>query len=265
MESIPEGAARVPLDADEDDLLIREEPLWIECHGARLLTMRTPGHDRDLVVGHLLDEGVIQHATDVADTAEIPGEASALRPDTIRITLKRPGDARIEGRLTRTHEIRPSCGICGLVDADALLDDMLPLLPGTPRLTSLDIEDRRRRFDAEQPLFHATGASHSAIVFGPDGSIWGRGEDVGRHNAVDKAVGSAALAGHPLEHGTAMLSGRSGLDLVLKCLRVRIPILLSVSAPSAVSVEVCRSAGATLVGFVRQGRHKVYCGGDRLG
>ncbi len=265
MESIPEGAARVPLDADEDDLLIREEPLWIECHGARLLTMRTPGRDRDLVTGHLLDEGVIQRAEDVAATVEIPGEPDALRPDTIRITLKRPGDARIEGRLTRTHEIRPSCGICGLVDADALLDDMLPLLPGTPRLTLADIEIRRQRFDAEQPLFQATGASHAAVIFGPDGSIWGRGEDVGRHNAVDKAIGAAARAGHPLDHGTAMLSGRSGLDLVLKCLRVRIPIILSVSAPSAVSVEVCRSAGATLIGFVRPDRAKVYCSGGRLG
>ncbi|MDA1222992.1 MAG: formate dehydrogenase accessory sulfurtransferase FdhD, partial [Planctomycetota bacterium] len=175
MESIPDGAARVQVDGDADDLLIREEPLWIECHGARLLTMRTPGRDRELVVGHLLDEGVIRNASEVAQTEEIEGEPSALRPDTIRITLKRPGDARIEGRLTRTHEIRPSCGICGLVDADTLLDDMLPLLTGTPRLSSADIEARRAAFDAEQPLFRATGASHAAVVFGPDGTIWGRG------------------------------------------------------------------------------------------
>ncbi len=90
------------------------------------------------------------------------------------------------------------------------------------------------------------------------------GRDVGRHNALDKAIGLAARSGHDLTRGVAFLSGRAGFDLVLKCLRLRIGIILSVSAPSAMSFDMCKAAGATLVGFVRQRRHKVYWDGGRL-
>ena len=90
-------------------------------------------------------------------------------------------------------------------------------------------------------MFAETGASHGAELFGPDGESWGRGEDVGRHNALDKAIGAAARAGHDLTHATAFLSGRAGYDLVFKCLRMRIPVILSVSAASALSFDLCRS------------------------
>ena len=243
---------------------MREEPLWIEVHGARLLTMRTPGADVDLALGFLLGEGVIDDAAQVTEAIVLPGDGHRLTPDTVRIALRDPSRARIEGRLTRTHEIRPSCGVCGIVDADQLLDELPPLLPGVPRLPRSAIEGRRATFVAAQPLFAATGACHGAAIFGPDGALWGAGEDVGRHNALDKAIGRAARAGHPLAHGTAILSGRAGFDLVLKCLRVRIPVILSVSAPSALAFDLCESAGATLVGFVREGRAQVYCDAGRL-
>lgn len=258
------GAAARSLPGRGEDLLIREEPLWIEVHGHRLLTMRTPGQDRELAIGFLLGEGVIDRAERIASVQELPGRADALVPDTVRVTLHDVTAAKLEGRLTRTHEIRPSCGVCGLVDADHLLDEIPPLLPGVPRLRRDDLEARRRAFAASQLLFAATGACHGAVLFAPDGARWGSGEDVGRHNALDKAIGAAALAGHPLHLATAMLSGRAGFDLVLKCLRVRIPVILSVSAPSALAFDLCRSAGATLLGFVREGRAQLYCDGGRL-
>ena len=89
-------------------------------------------------------------------------------------------------------------------------------------------------------------------------------EDVGRHNALDKAIGEAANKGVDLSNSVAVLSGRMGFDLVVKCLRVRIPVMASVSAPSALAFDLCEAAGATLVGFVREDRHEVYCGADRL-
>ncbi|MBI5849458.1 MAG: formate dehydrogenase accessory sulfurtransferase FdhD [Planctomycetes bacterium] len=260
----PLGAARRRLHDESSDQLVREEPLWIEVCGHRLLTMRTPGRDADLAIGFLLGEGVIDDARRVASAEEFDGDPQKLVPDTVRITLHDPTKARIEGRLTRTHEIRPSCGLCGLVDADQLLDEFEPLLPGVPKLPRNAVDDRRKAFVQTQPLFAATGACHGAVLFGPDGVTWSSGEDVGRHNALDKAIGSAARAGRPLAHATAMLSGRAGFDLVLKCLRVRIPVILAVSAPSALAFDLCRTAGATLIGFVREGRARVYCDSGRL-
>ena len=260
----PPAALRRDLADGTHDLLVREEPLWIEVHGDRLLTMRTPGHDADLAVGFLLAEGVIAASTQVTGIEELTGDGPKLLPDTVRITLRDPKAARVEGRLTRTHEIRPSCGVCGLVDADQLLDELPPLLPGVPRVRAGSIPRRRADFLATQTLFRATGACHGAALFGPDGALWGSGEDVGRHNALDKAIGMAARAGHPLAHATAMLSGRAGFDLVLKCLRLRIGVILSVSAPSALAYDLCKSAGATLIGFVREDRAQVYCDAGRM-
>ena len=89
-------------------------------------------------------------------------------------------------------------------------------------------------------------------------------EDVGRHNALDKAIGQAMRAGGELSTAIALLSGRAGFDLVLKCLRLRMPVILSISAASALSFDVCQAAGATLIGFLREDRMKVYCANSRL-
>jgi FdhD protein len=259
-----EGAARRTLGDASDDLLIREEPLWIEVDGQRLLTMRTPGRDADLAIGFLLSEGILANAGDVADVRFTSGDPTALRPDSIAVALVRPSDARVQGRLTRTHEIRTSCGLCGLTDPEELLEGLPPILPGVPKLRRADVERLRAEFEREQPLFRATGACHAARLVTRDGAVLGAGEDVGRHNALDKAIGQALRAGHDLSQAVAFLSGRAGFDLVLKCLRSRVPIILSVSAASALSFDLCRAAGATLCGFVRPGRMKVYCDGGRL-
>ncbi len=263
-EGIPHGAVERDLGGGETDRLVREEPLLISVREQSVLTMRTPGDDENLAIGFLLSEGVL---TDVAQATSIdtePGDPEQLQPDVVRIGLARAAAARIAGRLTRTHEIRSSCGICGLVDADELLEDTLPLLSGVPRLARASIPTMFEEFGRRQSLFAATGASHAAAICDADGLVLGFGEDVGRHNALDKAIGAAARDGHDLSHGIALLSGRAGFDLVLKCMRVRIPIVASVSAASALSFDLCQSAGATLVGFVRGERLKVYCDGGRL-
>lgn len=262
--AIPAGAVPRQIDGARRDLLIREEPLLIDVHGSPLLTMRTPGRDLDLAVGFLLGEGVIRGAADVAELRQLPGDPAALRPDQVQVTLARAPDAALRGRLARTHEIRSSCGACGLADPAQILEDTPPVLPGVPRLPRGTVPRLLRLLAGHQPLFAATGACHGALVCEADGSVLGHGEDVGRHNALDKAIGMAVRAGRALDRAIALLSGRAGYDLVVKCLRARIPVIASVSAPSALAFDLCHGAGATLLGFARGDRFQVYCDAGRL-
>ncbi|MEM7202857.1 MAG: formate dehydrogenase accessory sulfurtransferase FdhD [Planctomycetota bacterium] len=263
----PDGIAQRVLDDGTPEHLLREEPLVLDVGGDTLVTMRTPGDDEHLAVGFLLSEGVIRTAASVTDCQFTPGDAAAGTADTLHVRLEgHTGDREPRtGRLTRTHEIRSSCGLCGLANLDDLLDDLPPLLPALPRLTPAAIAAIRDHLVDQQTHFRTTGASHAAAICGEQGTLLALGEDVGRHNALDKAIGRAARGGAELARCVAMLSGRAGFDLVLKCLRVRIPVILSVSAASAQSFDLCQSAGATLVGFVRPDRQRVYLSGGRLG
>jgi len=260
----PIGAARRVLADGRDDLLVREEPLLLVVHGQQLLTMRTPGRDEDLAVGFLLGEGVVARAADVERLEFRRGDPTASRADELHVSLRSPPDSAVRAALTRTHEIRSSCGVCGSADAQAILERTPPLLPGVPKFASALVGRLVGALQQTQELFALTGGSHAALVARADGEVLGSGEDVGRHNALDKAIGEAARAGHELTQAIAVLSGRAGYDLVVKCLRVRIPVIVSVSAPSALAFDLCAAAGATLLGFARGDRHEVYCGAQRL-
>ncbi|MEO6596840.1 MAG: formate dehydrogenase accessory sulfurtransferase FdhD [Planctomycetota bacterium] len=260
----PAGAHRRQLATGRFDLLVREEPLLLVVDGQQLLTMRTPGRDEDLALGFLLGEGIVQRASDVLSMQAIAGDADAQRAFELQITLRQPPDSLARSRLARTHEIRSSCGVCGIADPAAILDGTAPLLPGVPKVATAKIKELVDALRARQQLFAATGGCHGALVASADGTVTGFGEDVGRHNALDKAIGEAARDGADFAASLVILSGRAGFDLVVKCLRVRIPILVSVSAPSALAFDLCEGAGATLVGFARGDRHEVYCGAERL-
>lgn len=258
-----DGAVRRRLAAGRDDWLVREEPLLLVVHGQQLLTMRTPGRDEDLATGFLLGEGILAAVADIAalDAKPAVDERSA---DELHVALHRPPSDLGRARLARTHEIRSSCGVCGLADPQTILEATPPLLPGVPKLAVARIGELLRQLTARQELFARTGGCHGALIASADGAVLGCGEDVGRHNALDKAIGAAARAGADFARGVAILSGRAGYDLVVKCLRVRLPVIVSVSAPSALAFDLCHAAGATLVGFARADRHEVYCGAERL-
>ncbi|MEC7724918.1 MAG: formate dehydrogenase accessory sulfurtransferase FdhD [Planctomycetota bacterium] len=256
------GAARRRLACGRDDLLIEEAPLLLDIHGHQLLTMRTPGADGDLARGFLLGEGIASSLQEVVAVAELPPTVRA--PASVRVELQAAPAGLAKARLARTHEIRSSCGACGIADPDALLDDAPALLPGTPRLPAAQLATLTEALAQRQALFAQTGGCHGAVIADADGAVVAASEDVGRHNALDKAIGAAARAGVDLAQCVAVLSGRAGFDLVVKCLRVRIPIIVSVSAPSALAFDLCAAAGATLVGFARGEQRTVYCGADRL-
>lgn len=262
----PEGAAARTLADGRSDLLVREEPLLLVVHDQQLMTMRTPGRDDDLALGFLLGEGIVDSATDVLGSDFVAGAASARTTDELRLRLASPPGPQQRSRLARTHEIRSSCGVCGLADVTTMLDELPPLLPGVPKLAHARVGTLLSALTARQELFAATGGCHGALVAEAHdgGAILGTGEDVGRHNALDKAIGEAARRGADFARCVAVLSGRAGYDLVVKCLRVRVPVIVSVSAPSALAFDLCHAAGATLLGFARGDRHQVYCGAERF-
>jgi FdhD protein len=261
---LPPGAARRTLADGRSDALVREEPLLLVVHGQQLLTMRTPGRDVDLAIGFLLGEGIAARAGDVATVELRAADAAAQTTDEVHVTLRTPPDAAGRARLTRTHEIRSSCGVCGVADAHTIVEAMPPLLPGVPRVARGLVPQLVATLAQHQQLFAATGGCHGALVADAGGNVLGSGEDVGRHNALDKAIGQAASARADLTRAIAVLSGRAGYDLVVKCLRVRIPVLVSVSAPSALAFDLCHAAGASLIGFARGDHFTVYCGAERL-
>ncbi|MGE0711974.1 MAG: formate dehydrogenase accessory sulfurtransferase FdhD [Planctomycetota bacterium] len=257
--------ARVPSDQGEA-WVVEEAPLLIEVGEERVLTFRTPGHDEELALGFLVAEGILRRAADV-ERIELspPGEQAAVaRARAVLAPGAQLGPVARE-RLSRAHAVRPSCGLCGLTSAEGLTRDLPELAPGRPRTSIAALAAMERAMRARQDLFQATGGCHAAGAFdAASGEVWAVREDVGRHNALDKALGACLAAGKELSAAAVVLSGRAGYELVLKALRLGVPIVASVSAPSRLAVELAAERGQTLVAFLRDGAGRVFWDEGRL-
>ena len=225
-----------------EDALAPEEPLEIRLNGRTLaITMRTPGHDRELAAGFLHGEGLIQGA---ADLAEVLQEG----PNEVAVETARPVDA---ARLERHFYATSSCGVCGKASLDAIAAIGEPVTARWAMAPAalLVLPDRLR---AAQAGFEATGSLHAAGLFTPDGALLAAHEDVGRHNAVDKAIGARLLAGaFPLDEAALMVSGRTSFEIVQKAVLARIPLVAAVSGPTSLAADLAMRFGVTLVGFLR--------------
>lgn len=245
-----DGALAVRTDA-----VAAEEPLEISLNGKPLaITMRTPGHDRELATGFLHGEGLIRGP---ADLAEVRAETA----NTVEVETRAPVDV---SRLERHFYTTSSCGVCGKssMNAIAALSEPVTARWTVPPAVLLGLPDRLR---AAQALFEKTGSLHAAGLFAPDGTPLAAFEDVGRHNAVDKAIGSRLLAGaFPLDETILMVSGRASFEIVQKGVMARIPVIAAVSGPSTLAVDLATRFGVTLVGFLRGGRFNVYSHASRI-
>jgi FdhD protein len=252
---------------EREDSLAGEEPMEIRAAGpgqadvAVAITMRTPGSEAELAVGFLRTEGLIRD-DDVAGV-EFGDPAGQSQPDdTVIVRLRRPFDASIVPE--RHFVATASCGICGKASLDevAVRCDPIPEGPLVARDTILALPDRLR---AGQAVFERTGGLHAAGLFDPNGTLLALREDVGRHNALDKLVGWAVLAGlMPLNDRILMVSGRVSLEIVQKAAVAGIPIVSAVSAPSDLAVEAAERFGQTLVGFLRGDGFNIYAGRERI-
>jgi FdhD protein len=256
------GDGREPFE----DRVAVEEPLEIRIAGEPFaVTMRTPGHDAELVLGFLLAEGIVGSAADVGGITHCgrPGESG----NVVDVTAA-PGtviDWEREGPLRRATLTTSACGVCGRRSIEDLLARTLPIADDT----SFTAEWIRGLTDVLAPLqsnFAVSGGVHAAALFDRDGERYVVREDVGRHNAVDKVIGRAALDGRLPGHGMALwVSGRASFELVQKAAVAHIPLLVSVSAPSSLAIAAAEASHMTLVGFARGRRFNVYAGAERIG
>jgi FdhD protein len=248
--------------ARASDLLAAEEPLEIRLDSAPVaVTMRTPapGEDAELAVGFLAGEAIIGVA-DVARVVECRTEAGEGGAVDVRL---RPGCDPAPG-WQRSFYATSSCGICGKASIYAVRV-AADRLPSGPRVSAPTIEALPDALRAAQRVFERTGGLHAAGLFTVAGEPIVVREDVGRHNALDKAVGRLALDGRlPLSGLILQVSGRASFEIVQKAAVAGIPIVAAVSAPSSLAVELAAEVGMTLIGFSRPGGFNVYTGAERV-
>jgi FdhD protein len=245
-----------------EDYLAAEEPLEIRIAGRPLtVTMRTPGHDRELTAGFLWTEGLVDAPDQIVTIRPADTEAGA-RSNVADVELK---DGAFEpGELQRNFFAASSCGICGKASIEAIRVRGLRA-PNTAFMVDPEMLcGLPEKLRAEQEVFGRTGGLHAAALFDASGKLLAVREDIGRHNAVDKIVGWALLEGLlPLSSHVLLVSGRGGFEIVQKALAAGIPVVASVSAPSGLAVKLARKLNLTLVGFLRGRRFVVYAGQTR--
>ncbi len=244
------------------DYLVGEEPLEIRIGDEPLtVTMRTPGHDLELAAGFLLTEGLIQSPEQIQDLALVSSE----KHDSNLVRVRLEGESLDRERMQRNFFAASSCGICGKASIESVrVRGIRPPDPGF-RLDPEVLCALPEKLRGEQAIFERTGGLHAAGLFTAEGELLVLREDVGRHNAVDKVVGWAALQRRlPLSACVLLVSGRGGFEIVQKALVAGLPVVASVSAPSGLAVRLARELGLTLVGFLRGRRFVVYSGEERV-
>ena len=248
-----------------DDQLAAEEPLELRVDGKALtVMMRTPGHDRELALGFLFGEGIIRTHADVSAITPIPNGEHPDLENILDIQLA-PGARGVDVRWQRNFLSATSCGLCGVSSIEAIHQSAPPLEDGSVAVDPAVLYQLDAKLRAEQAVFARTGGLHAAGLFTIEGDPIVVREDVGRHNAVDKVVGFAQEHDLiPLDRHILMVSGRTSFEIVQKALQARIPILVSVSAPSSLARDLAQASNQTLIGFLRGRQLNVYAGRQRL-
>jgi FdhD protein len=255
-------------NARRSDVIAVEEPLEIRLMRDGLpeadenggtgrsisITMRTPGHDAELAVGFLHGEGLLREPRDVVGTGHCGPTGNILRV-TARADL--PLDL---AALERNFYTTSSCGVCGKASIEAVTANAGGRrIAGDVVVREATLRTLPDKLRAAQAGFAETGGMHAVGLFTTAGELLALREDVGRHNAMDKLVGAALLAGElPWSERVLLLSGRASFELLQKAMMAGCPLVAAIGAPSTLAVELAESAGITLVAFLRPGGCNVY-------
>ncbi len=251
--------------ADTHRDLIAEEPLLIAVAGKNVATvMCTPGDEKDLALGWLVTEGIIEG---IDEAQRIDFARDDAFGNIVRITPS--DDAAWEARLTAHRKVYSSCGICGYEAIREVATGLEPFERTAGRLTREAIHALAGHMRERQRLFKRTGGTHAAALAEiRDGRLLTETliakEDIGRHNALDKAVGQGVREGRVLDRCLVMLSGRMSFEMIAKAARAGISDVTAVSAPTALAVELARQLDMFCAGFVRGELATVYSGHEAI-
>lgn len=237
------------------DQVIAEEAVTIMIDKVGSFTvMCTPCDIEALAVGFVYSEALIDSIDDIVTVS-----TKENLPNVVGIQVENPGRLTIKRNLI----IASSCGMCGSRNIEKMLSDIVGC-PTTMQLPADRLTKVIEQMRSMQKIFRATGGSHAAAVFTSDSQIVSFAEDLGRHNALDKAIGKCLLSRLALKGLAVALSGRVSLEMVFKAARAGIEVIVAVSAPSSLAIEAAQRANITLCGFVRIGRANIYTHPERI-
>lgn len=241
--------------------LVGEEPLSIRLEGKPYsVIMRTPGDETAHAAGFCLGEGIIDAMGDVTSIAFCDGEDT----NVIAVTLTPARRKKISATLDRRGYIsQTSCGICG----KELVEELYQIIQPVPDNSAIDVEQAcacLKNLTAQQSLRRQTKASHAAVLYNSSYKLLSVAEDVGRHNALDKAIGKALLEKKLESAALVILSSRISYELVQKAARARIPVIFALSRPTALAVDLASQLNMTLATLVDDEGLYVFCGAHRL-
>ena len=249
------------------DAAATEEPLDVRLHGRSFaVIMRTPGKDRELAAGFLLSERVIRSADDVGAIEHCRHPDQRRAHHVVDVFLVGDAASRVPGMLEARRQVvaNSSCGVCGRATIDELRCEIAPLEVEW----TVDVAFARTlpgRLRETQAAFDETGGLHGAAILSRTGVLLASAEDVGRHNAVDKCTGSLLMT--PPASGTAdaiAVSGRVAFEIVQKAWLAGIHVIVAVSAPTTLAIDLAREAGITLIGFARGENLNIYTHPERI-
>lgn len=230
------------------------------------INMRTQGHDEDLVRGFLLTEGII---SSVREISLIKYLNRSPEEKNNRILVELDSSIKLDAEMLQRHiYTNSSCGVCAKTSIESVFQ-LSPylLMPTLPTISADEIISLPEKLYNVQKSFQQTGGIHATGIFTLENGLKLEvvREDVGRHNAMDKAIGAMLLKSpSPFKSHLALVSGRASFELVQKCIMVGIPIICAIGAPSTLAVELAQDANMTLIGFLRESRFNVYSGIQRI-
>ena len=228
------------------------------------ITMRTPGHDLELVLGFLFTEGIIQNMDDIFHLEHCTDKKGERSENIVRAEIK-PEISLDWGRFQRHFYTNSSCGICGKASIESLEQMCFTPVHSEVKVDSAIISSLNAKMREAQGVFEHTGGLHAAAIFNKKGDLIFLREDIGRHNALDKVIGAAFFKKIiPLQDHIVMLSGRSCFELIQKSIAATIPFVVSVGAPSSLAIETASKFGITLIGFTKAQSFNVYTHSERI-